>query len=173
MFKKKQIATDPSDECLPCEDNFCKPIVITEQAYDDALAERVTDLEEIIGDGVVQSIVAGDNITIDNTDPLNPIINSTGGGSSRIPYLSRTSDANGEIDLSGESNLPSYPTTSVYNTDTIVPIDGFKLVNAIDTFGFEVDAVNVWSASPTVIELGCVKLTVGVIFPPPLVSPIM
>jgi len=39
-------------------------------------------------------------------------------GSSRIPYLDRTANSNGEIDLSGESNLPSYPTISVYNAVT-------------------------------------------------------
>jgi len=32
--------------------------------------------------GVVESVVAGTNITIDNTDPLNPIINASGGGGS-------------------------------------------------------------------------------------------
>lgn len=30
--------------------------------------------------GGIQSIVAGDNITIDNTDPANPVVSSTGGG---------------------------------------------------------------------------------------------
>jgi hypothetical protein len=30
--------------------------------------------------GVVESVVAGTNVTVDNTDPKNPIINSTGGG---------------------------------------------------------------------------------------------
>ena len=32
------------------------------------------------GGGGIESIVAGDNITIDNTDPLNPIVIATGGG---------------------------------------------------------------------------------------------
>lgn len=32
-------------------------------------------------DTKLDSVVAGDNITIDNTDPLNPVINSTGGSS--------------------------------------------------------------------------------------------
>lgn len=32
-------------------------------------------------DGVVQSIVAGSNVTVDNTDPANPIVSSTGGSS--------------------------------------------------------------------------------------------
>ena len=33
------------------------------------------------GGGGIESIVAGDNITIDNTDPLNPIVSASGGGS--------------------------------------------------------------------------------------------
>jgi len=41
-----------------------------------------------------------------------------GSGSSRIPYLGRTANSNGEIDLSGEINLPSFPSTTVYNTNT-------------------------------------------------------
>ena len=32
-------------------------------------------------DGVVQSIVAGDNVTVDSSDPANPIVSSTGGSS--------------------------------------------------------------------------------------------
>lgn len=31
-------------------------------------------------DGVIQSIVAGDNITVDNADPANPIVSSASGG---------------------------------------------------------------------------------------------
>lgn len=32
------------------------------------------------GDSGIQSVQPGTNITVDNTDPLNPIVNSTGGG---------------------------------------------------------------------------------------------
>ena len=34
------------------------------------------------GSGIVISIVAGANITVDDTDPANPIVSATGGGSS-------------------------------------------------------------------------------------------
>ena len=34
-------------------------------------------------DGKIDSVVAGTNVTVDNTDPLNPIINATGGGGSQ------------------------------------------------------------------------------------------
>jgi len=36
------------------------------------------------GGGGIESIVAGDNITIDNTDPLNPIVSASGGGTSAL-----------------------------------------------------------------------------------------
>lgn len=29
-------------------------------------------------DGAVQSVVAGTNVTVDNTDPLNPVVNASG-----------------------------------------------------------------------------------------------
>lgn len=35
-----------------------------------------------VSGGGVQSVVAGTNVTVDNTDPLNPIVSSVGGGSS-------------------------------------------------------------------------------------------
>ena len=35
----------------------------------------------------VQGLTAGTNITIDNTDPANPVINSTGGGSSGPDFI--------------------------------------------------------------------------------------
>lgn len=41
------------------------------------------------GDGV-QSIVPGDNISVDNTDPQNPVVSSTGGGIEDMPDVSAT-----------------------------------------------------------------------------------
>lgn len=38
-------------------------------------------------DGVVQSLVAGSNITIDDSDPANPIISATGGGGDASTYF--------------------------------------------------------------------------------------
>lgn len=44
--------------------------------------------------GRVESVVAGTNITVDNTDPKNPIVNATGGGGGGgATNLSSTSDA--------------------------------------------------------------------------------
>lgn len=57
-------------------------------------------VEEIVVEQGIQSIVAGDNITVDDTDPLNPIVSSTGGGGGNvtfgdegeIPYTNSTED---------------------------------------------------------------------------------
>lgn len=44
--------------------------------------EELLKIEDITGEGGtgIQSIQGGDNISIDNTDPLNPIVSTTGGG---------------------------------------------------------------------------------------------
>lgn len=39
-----------------------------------------SQIDEIEVSQGIQSIVAGDNITVDDADPLNPIVSSTGGG---------------------------------------------------------------------------------------------
>ena len=55
------------------------------------MIERIQKLERMVkwlyckvkntAIGGIQSIVAGDNITVDNSDPANPVVSSTGGGS--------------------------------------------------------------------------------------------
>ena len=45
----------------------------------DADAESAWEDEHVIS-GVLTSVVAGTNVTVDNTDPANPIISATGGG---------------------------------------------------------------------------------------------
>lgn len=37
------------------------------------------------GGGGIQSVVAGTNVTVDNTDPLNPVVSATGGGGGVVP----------------------------------------------------------------------------------------
>jgi hypothetical protein len=69
---------------VPSEDGIGKnmpPYLI------DVWVERVTDLviNTGSGGGGIQSIVAGTNIAVDNTDPLNPIVSAT--GSAGIPTL--------------------------------------------------------------------------------------
>ena len=45
-------------------------------------------VDENSGLGGIQSVVAGTNVTVDATDPLNPVVNSTGGGDESEKYTS-------------------------------------------------------------------------------------
>ena len=47
-------------------------------------------------DTKIESVVAGTNVTVDNTDPLNPIVSSTGGGGSQT--LAQTLELGNETD---------------------------------------------------------------------------
>jgi len=49
--------------------------------------------------GVVQSIVAGSNITVDNTDPANPIVNGSAGGGGGLNVGLAIAVQNGIINL--------------------------------------------------------------------------
>lgn len=60
-------------------------------------------------DSAVQSVVAGTNVTIDNTDPQNPVINATGGGAKPFPQ--------GRLSLTSGVAFPASPVagaTTIY-----------------------------------------------------------
>lgn len=69
--------------------------------FDNATGTKVGDGSEVNidiagGTGTVKTIVAGTNITVDSTDPQNPIVSATGGGgSSTIAVSDISSQANG------------------------------------------------------------------------------
>ena len=51
-------------------------------------ADYATAAQGALADTAVQSVVAGSNVTVDNTDPLNPIVSSSGGGTTINNYSS-------------------------------------------------------------------------------------
>lgn len=56
--------------------------------------------------GAIESIVAGDNIDVDNTDPLNPVVSSTGApDATKLPLAGGTMDASAEIAFNNGSKL--------------------------------------------------------------------
>ena len=56
----------------------------------------------------VQSVVAGTNVTIDNTDPLNPIINAAGGGgSTNLTYTPSATQGTVESDSGTNAVIPA------------------------------------------------------------------
>lgn len=80
------------------------------------------------GSGGLQSVQPGANITIDNTDPQNPVVSASGGGSSNPPK---------PIDLRPQ---PVPPTLSVDEASTVIPvIDGYEYTaNFSADFGMSV-----------------------------------
>lgn len=66
----------------------------------------------VSNDGVI-TIVAGSNITVDNTDPQNPVVSASGGGGSFSGALvSRTATINGSISFNAAA-----PTTFPWDTE--------------------------------------------------------
>jgi len=75
-------------------------------------------------DTKLDSVVAGTNITVDNTDPLNPIVSATGGGGSQT--LAQTLAIGNETD--GEDILVS-------DGDAIILDNGSKLIKGTTNAG--------------------------------------
>jgi hypothetical protein len=86
----------------------------------------------------IQSIVAGTNVTVDNTDPLNPIISSTGSGLSTIENGVTTTTAFGASEiLFSDGTVVRGNSKFTYNPTT----DLFRITDGSDRF-FNVDATN-------------------------------
>jgi len=62
--------------------------------------------------GGIQSIVEGTNITVDNTDPLNPIVSSTGGGFSSLQQM--YDDNPNKVQLTDGTNTMSLDPLNVF-----------------------------------------------------------
>lgn len=71
--------------------------------------------------GGVESIVAGTNITVDDTDPQNPIVSATGGGGgSGIPIVKAVSAYNTEVTSSPPSGAATVDGYDVIDNDRIL-----------------------------------------------------
>ena len=55
--------------------------------------------------GGIQSIKVGDNITVDNSDPVNPVVSSTGGGSEQNNFNRVPSATYSELGITPESTI--------------------------------------------------------------------
>ena len=79
------------------------------------MIERIQKLEKMVkwlyckvkntAIGGIQSIVAGDNITVDNSDPANPVVSSTGGGSEQNNFNRIPSATYAELGITPESTV--------------------------------------------------------------------
>lgn len=68
------------------------------------------------GGGGIQSIVAGTNITVDDSDPQNPIVSASGGGGSNTlqEVLTEGNNADNTIELENSTNITTIEQGSIY-----------------------------------------------------------
>ena len=71
-----------TSKIMPCTNNtLTQPLLGTNSELADTLNAWLNEPSSGSGGSGVQSVVAGTNITVDATDPLNPIVSASGGGS--------------------------------------------------------------------------------------------
>ena len=77
-------------------------------------------------DGVVQSIVAGTNVTVDNTDPANPVVSASGGGGGAT-NLDATLSSSNTIITSDTGTDATIPAVDATNAGVMTPTQKTKL----------------------------------------------
>jgi len=93
----------------------------------------------------VQSIVAGTNVTVDNTDPQNPVVSSSGGSSSLIGFVAKNSNTvvNAAVFTRISFSITDYQNSNDWNGTTYtVPEDGIYFVSGHATFQSVTDTKN-------------------------------
>ena len=99
----------------------------------------------LINRGGVKSVVAGTNVTVDNTDPSNPVISSSGGGGSGSPGgLTTQLQYNNAGSFGGISGATTNGTAVTYTTGNLIAHD----VKASQSAG-----IDILSSSGTVTAL--------------------
>lgn len=98
-----------------------------------------------LADSAVQSVVAGSNVTVDNTDPRNPVVSASGGGSGSGDVTGPSSSVDSEIALFNSTTgkvIKRASTTGILKassgvlsaatagTDYLVPPSGTALLKA-------------------------------------------
>jgi len=118
-------------------------------------ADGDADWETIAGTGIVQTIVAGTGISVDDTDPANPIVTATGGGSGLTRSIATittptTAGATALTDYiffinnttltlpTAVSNTNRYTVKCISGT-CVVEADGSETIDGINTIGIQVE----------------------------------
>lgn len=99
-----------------------------------------TDLQLAL-DGKLSSVVAGTNVTIDDTDPQNPVINASGGGTTNLGYTASPTEGTVTSDTGTDATLPLVDST---NAGLMSPTQNDKLAGIAN--GAEVNVNADWNA---------------------------
>lgn len=112
----------------------------SEQDFLDSLVVSSTKTSELLNDSLVSSVVAGENITIDLSDPRNPVVSADTGGAGNT-NLSNTPDSTQviiESDSGSNTTIESAtPTIAGVMTSSdkikLDSIDSYAQVNSVDS----------------------------------------
>lgn len=79
------------------------------------------------GSGTVETIVAGTGISVDDTDPANPIVSATGGSSANFGSEATIAlDASGVLDLTSETSRNILVESESGTSDTLTEVSGLS-----------------------------------------------
>lgn len=88
-------------------------------------AASITSL--LLADSAVQSVVAGSNITVDSTDPQNPIISASSGGGPSVNSQASAASITPDVDTYNVYALTAQAANLTINAPTGTPVDGQQL----------------------------------------------
>jgi hypothetical protein len=95
-------------------------------AFDDA-SDFATAAQGALADSAVQSVVAGANISVDSTDPQNPVISATGGGAPSVNSQASASSITPDVDTYSVYALTALAANLTINAPTGTPVDAQQL----------------------------------------------
>lgn len=130
----EKVITIESDQFIQVFTKKGKSVIITAEDFINQLG---------LTSGGLESVVAGTNITIDDTDPANPIINGSGGGSAEAPLtLTGSADESQLIVLANATQSMSNPIFVIRDSSN-AELMGFRTDNLVNTFvGYRAGLVN-------------------------------
>lgn len=91
--------------------------------------------------GVLETIVAGTNITVDDTDPANPIISSSGGGSGTVETIVAGTN------ITVDDTDPANPIVSATGSDLVLVVPSTAGGTVTLDFDSDIEKIFVGSAS--------------------------
>ena len=138
-----------------------------------------TAAQGALADSAVQSVVAGSNVTVDNTDPRNPVVSAAGGGGTGTvetivagtnitvddtdpanPIVSATGiAAKAPLDSPGLTGVPTTPTAAPGTNTTQIASTGFVKAAIDAVLGGVASAFDTLSEIATDLGLKALKAT--------------